>query len=68
MSATQTLDQPTDRPRLLTTQEAALEIRREESTVRRLVKNGKLPGVKVGGRYLVFREELEKMLTPARGD
>lgn len=73
MSATQTFDQPrtfaaSDLPRLLTTQEAARVLRSDDSTIRRLARDGKLPAVKIGGRVLIFSAELEHLLTPPSRD
>ena len=65
---TRTMKRPTTQPtapRFLTVPEAAVELRSHEGTVRKLAREGRLPAVKIGGKILILRAELEKMLTPA---
>lgn len=45
-------------PELLTTKEAALVLRVEIDTLRRLAKSGQVPGVKVGGDWRFFKTRL----------
>ncbi len=52
-------------PVTYTTAEVSKIIHRTEETVRRLIKEGKIPAVRVGGRYLVTKETVDKLL---RGD
>ncbi|MGB6164701.1 MAG: helix-turn-helix domain-containing protein [Pseudonocardiaceae bacterium] len=45
-------------PELLTTKEAALVLRVEIDTLRRLAKTGQVPAVKVGGDWRYFKTRL----------
>ncbi len=45
-------------PELLTTKEAAVLLRVEIDTLRRLAKAGQVPGVKVGGDWRFFKARL----------
>ena len=45
-------------PELLTTKEAALVLRVEIDTLRRLAKTGRIPAVKVGGDWRFFKSRL----------
>jgi excisionase family DNA binding protein len=45
-------------PELLTTKEAALVLRVEIDTLRRLAKAGQIPAVKVGGDWRFFKTRL----------
>jgi excisionase family DNA binding protein len=45
-------------PELLTTREAALVLRVEIDTLRRLAKAGQIPAVKVGGDWRFFKTRL----------
>jgi len=51
---------------VLTAEEAARYLRLHVKSVHRLVKEGKIPGRKVGGRWRFHRDELEKWLTKGR--
>jgi len=46
----------------LTADEIGASLRMHPDTVRRLTLAGKLPGVKVGGRFLYFRSQVETWL------
>jgi excisionase family DNA binding protein len=50
---------------LLTIENIAQMCHLHQMTIRRHIKEGKLPAVKVGGRIRVRREDLERFLTPA---
>ena len=54
----------TDTPghELLTTEEAAAYLRLHPRTISRLIKQGELPGVKVGRQWRVRRADLEARL------
>ncbi|MBE3562246.1 MAG: helix-turn-helix domain-containing protein [Hydrogenibacillus schlegelii] len=47
---------------VLTPEEAAKRLRVSVRTVYRQLKDGRLPGVKVGGQWRIRREELERYL------
>jgi excisionase family DNA binding protein len=47
---------------LLTIREAAGALRLHPSTVRRLVENGEIPGLKVGGQYRLNIAHIEQRL------
>lgn len=49
-------------PKLLTAQEAAQLLRLSEATVRRLIRQGKLPGTRIGRDYRIPRAQLIKSL------
>lgn len=51
-----------DDPKLLTAQEAAQLLRLSEATVRRLIRQGKLPGTRIGRDYRIPRAQLIKSL------
>ena len=61
-----------DRPRdTLTPEEAAAYLRLNAQTVYRLLRDGQLPGVKVGRQWRIRRAALEQYLDgggPPRGD
>lgn len=42
----------------LTVQECAQRVRRSEETVRRWIRNGKLPAVQQDGQYVIEEEDL----------
>src|SRR5260370_39479152 len=48
-----------DYPILLSIQQAARKIGKSEKTIRRWIKDGKLPAENRGGGYLIKREDLE---------
>lgn len=48
--------------RLLTTSEVATWLNMDETTVQRMSRSGKLPAVKIGGRYRFRRADLEEWL------
>lgn len=57
---------PTGRRRpFLTVKEAARELRMDESTLYRHLREDRFPGVKVGGRYLVPAAVIEELVTDA---
>ena len=47
---------------ILTAQEAAAMLRMSESTVRRLIRQGKLPGTRIGRDYRIPLSQLLKSL------
>ncbi len=49
---------------VLTTQEVAATLRISEATVYRLIKQRKIPAMRVGGQYRILKDALEKRLTP----
>lgn len=49
-------------PKLLTSQEAAALLRLSEATVRRLIRQRKLPGTRIGRDYRIPRAQLIKSL------
>ena len=56
-------------PPLLTVHEVAERLRSGEHTIRRLIKNGELPALRVGQQYRIDGDELERWLygdPPAR--
>ena len=55
------------RPRrpFLNVKEAARELRLDESTLYRHLREGRFPGVKVGGRYLVPTAVIEELVASA---
>lgn len=48
---------------LLTPEQSAEYLQMHVDSVRRLLRTGKLPGVKVGGSWRVLKTELDKMLS-----
>lgn len=52
---------------VMTVSEVAAYLKIAESTVYRLVKEGRLPGRKVGGAWRFSRQELEKWLVQPTG-
>lgn len=54
-----------DRRPFLTVKEAAKELRLDESTLYRHLREGRFPGVKVGGRYLVPTAVIDELATEA---
>jgi excisionase family DNA binding protein len=60
-------DRPEFRPRrpFLNVKEAARELRLDESTLYRHLREGRFPGVKVGGRYLVPTAVIEELAAGA---
>lgn len=52
---------PGDAPRFLTALEAAAYLGIGRNTVSQLVKRGELPGRRIGGRFYIPREELERI-------
>jgi excisionase family DNA binding protein len=49
----------------LNVKEAAMELRLDESTLYRHLREGRFPGVKVGGRYLVPAAVIEALVADA---
>lgn len=49
---------------LLTVKEVAALVKFSEQTVRKLVKQGELPGERVGRRILIPKRKLEERLSP----
>jgi excisionase family DNA binding protein len=49
-------------PVTYTVAEVAKILHRTPQTIRRLIKEGKLPAVRVGGGYLITDETLQKLL------
>lgn len=58
------MDRERRRP-FLTVKEAAAELRLDESTLYRHLREGRFPGVKVGGRYLIPTAVIEELVTDA---
>ena len=56
---------PDQRRPFLTVKEAAAELRLDESTLYRHLREGRFPGVKVGGRYLVPTAVIEELAAGA---
>jgi len=58
--------------RLLTCSEVAQWLNMDEATVQRMSRDGKLPSVKIGGRYRFRRADLEdwlnRQMTKGNGD
>lgn len=46
----------------LTTRELSLELELTEKTIRRLIREKKLPGRKIAGKYFVTREQLKNFI------
>jgi excisionase family DNA binding protein len=44
--------------------EAAVVLRKHPLTVRRMLHAGKLPGVRIGGRYFIHRDDLARLVAP----
>lgn len=53
---------------LLTMREAAERARLHPETIRRMIADGRLPGVKVAGRWRVRPADLGALLEPATAD
>jgi excisionase family DNA binding protein len=53
-------------PEFLTVPEVAARCRTSEETVRRWLRQGRLPSTGVGRRRLVRRADLDRLLTPAQ--
>ena len=51
-----------DLPVTYTVEQLARILHRSPETIRRLIKDGDIPAVKVGGRFLVTKETLDKIL------
>lgn len=55
-----------ERPRpFLTAKEAAEQLRLDESTLYRHLREGRFPGVKIGGRYLVPAAVIDQLVADA---
>lgn len=52
-------------PKNYTVSEVAEILRRTEQTIRKMIKDKKIPAIRVGGGYLVSQETIDKIL---RGD
>jgi excisionase family DNA binding protein len=52
-------------PPLLSPSEAARELDVSESTIRRWLAEGRVPGIRVGGRLRLEREALQEAVRPA---
>ncbi len=51
-----------DLPVTYTPDELATILNRSVESIRRLIKDGKIPAVKIGGRYVITEEILQKLL------
>lgn len=51
-----------DLPVTYTVEDVGRILHRSPETIRRLIKDGAIPAVKVGGRYVVTKETLDKLL------
>jgi len=49
-------------PEILTLEETATYLRLNEQTTYRLLRAGKLPGIKIGHQWRIVREELETFM------
>lgn len=58
-------DEPQAGRAFLNVREAAAELRLDESTLYRHLREGRFPGVKVGGRYLVPRAVIAELVNEA---
>lgn len=58
-------EQRRPRKRFLNVKEAAEQLRLDESTLYRHLREGRFPGVKVGGRYLVPAAVIEELAAGA---
>jgi len=52
---------------LLTTEEAAALLKMHRDSIRRLIRNGKIPALLIGGEYRIKRADLEAMTAPTGG-
>lgn len=52
-------------PRFLKTGEVSRMLGLSPNTIRTAIRNGDIPGIRVGGSYLVEREALERLLAEA---
>ncbi len=50
------------RPEILTVEETAEFLRVSERTIRRMLKDGRLQGIDLGGVWRISREELEQFI------
>lgn len=57
-------DNLSDLPALVTVPEAAQVLRLDEASVRRHLSNKKIPGLKIGGRWRIRRNDLVHLLMP----
>ncbi len=55
-----------ERPQPLNTEEVAAELRLHPVTVRTLLERGEIPGVKIGARWYIRREDLDALLAGER--
>lgn len=55
-----------DLPAMMTTAEAAVKLRRSDSTIRRMCARGELSCVKLGRNWLVPVDEVKRVLQPVR--
>ena len=51
-----------DLPVTYTVEQLSRILHRSTETIRRLIKDGDIPAVKVGGRYVVTKDTLDKLL------
>lgn len=52
---------------LLTTEEAAALLKMHRDSIRRLIRQEKIPALLIGGEYRIKRSDLEAMTAPAGG-
>lgn len=52
----------------LTTDEAAKLLKIHRDTVRRLIREGKLPSIKIGGQYRIRRRDIDTRLSEGDKD
>ena len=55
-----------DQPRYLTAEEVAADLRLTVKTVRNMCERGQIPARKLGGRWLVTRENLDALVAGER--
>jgi excisionase family DNA binding protein len=55
-----------ERPQPLTVKEVAAELRRHPVTIRSMLDRGVIPGTKIGNRWYIQREALDRLLAGER--
>lgn len=49
-------------PQIYTVEEVAKYLRKSKQTIRKLVKQGKIPAVKIGGSWMITETTLQRLL------
>lgn len=52
-----------DLPRTYTVAQVGQILHRTEQTVRRMIKDGKIPAIRVGGGFIITQETVDKILS-----